>query len=80
MTRIEGVDPEQVGGYVGRTLKAQKETWGDPLLNHLIYGRRPALFKAVRGMWTGLNKDSLIPETLVSLMNRRVASINGCHF
>ena len=80
MTRIEGVNPEETTGYIGKVLQAQAETWGGPLANHLLYARRPALFKAVRGMWTGLDKDGFLPETLVALVNRRVAAHNGCVF
>ena len=80
MSRIKGVDANETDGYVAKILKSQAETWGAPLLNHLVYARRPSLFKAVRGMWTGLNKGELIPETLVALLNRRVAAINGCEF
>lgn len=80
MSRIKGVDPGQTTGYVAKTLQAQEKTWGGPLLNHLVYARRPALFKAVRGMWTGLNKDGLLDEALIALVNRRVAAHNGCVF
>ncbi|MDJ0839031.1 MAG: hypothetical protein QNK37_21095 [Acidobacteriota bacterium] len=80
MARIDGVDPKAANGYIGKVLKAQEEVWGGPLLNHLLYARRPALFKAVRGMWSGLNKDGPLPETLVALINRRVAAHNGCVF
>ena len=80
MSRIEGVDPEQAEGYVKRTLDGQAKLWGAPLLNHLVYARRPDLFKAVRGMFTGLDRDGLLGPALVSLVNRRVAALNGCVF
>jgi AhpD family alkylhydroperoxidase len=31
-------------------------------------------------MWTGLDSSGLIDGHLVSLINRRVAAINGCEF
>ena len=80
MTRVPGTDPEAAEGYVERILDAQRDTWGAPLNNHLIYARRPALFRAVRGMWTALDKDNLLGEALVALVNRRVAMLNGCVF
>jgi len=80
MSRIKGIDPAKADGYVGRTFAAQAKHWGAPLLNHLVYARRPALFKAVRGMWTSLDRDALIGPELVSLVNRRVAALNGCVF
>ena len=80
MTRVEGVDPAQATSYTARIFAAQTESWGAPLLNHLVYARRPALFKAVRGMWTSLDSDGLLGEGLVPLVNRRVAQLNGCVF
>jgi hypothetical protein len=80
MARIEGVDPEEVDDYTRRVLAAQAKQWGGPLLNHLIYARRPSIFRSVRGMWTGLEASGLIDPKLQALVNRRVASINGCEF
>ncbi len=80
MTRVTGIDPEDTAGYVRRILDAQAEVWGAPLNNHLLYARRPALFRAVRGMWTALDRDQHLGEDLVSLINRRVAMLNGCVF
>lgn len=80
MARVKNADPAAAKGYVAKVLSAQADTWGGPLLNHLVYARRPDLFKAVRGMWTGLNKDGLLDAPLVHLVNRRVAALNGCAF
>lgn len=80
MSRIPGVDPESTEGYVRRVFGAQTKSWGGPLLNHLLYARRPRLFRAVRGMWGSLNCDELLPQGMVALVNRRVASLNGCVF
>ena len=80
MPRIPEIDPDQATGYTAAILKAQAESWGRPLNNHLIYAHRPHLFKAVRGMWTALDKDGLLGVALVALINRRVASLNGCVF
>ena len=80
MSRISGINPEQSDGYSQAVLNAQAKTWGAPLNNHLLYARRPALFKAVRAMWTAIDRDGLIGVALLSLINRRVASLNGCVF
>lgn len=81
MARIDGVDPSKVSDdYVAKVLAAQAKTWGGPLLNHLIYARRPTIFRGARGMWTGLDGSGLIDGKLTALLNRRVASINGCEF
>ena len=80
MARIEGVDPSRVGKRIRAVLEAQADRWGAPLLNHLIYARRPSIFRGVRGMWSGLDASGLLDPGLVVLVNRRVATLNGCVF
>lgn len=80
MSRIPGVDPQAVEPRIGKVLEAQAKRWGGPLLNHLVYARVPAIFRAVRGMWSGLDEAGRIEVTLQALVNRRVASRNGCAF
>ena len=80
MARIEGVNPVEVDGYIEKVFEAQTKKWGAPLLNHLIYARRPTIFRGVRGMWTGLDGSGLIDGGLQALINRRVAFLNGCEF
>ena len=80
MTRIEGIDPDLAHGPIKAVFEAQTKKWGAPLLNHLLYARRPTIFRGVRAMWTGLDSSGLIDGKLISLINRRVAAINGCEF
>jgi hypothetical protein len=80
MARIEGVNSDEVESYIKNVLEAQARKWGAPLLNHLIYARRPTIFRGARAMWTGIDGSGLIDARLQALINRRVASINGCEF
>lgn len=80
MARLEGVDPEKVDHYTRQVFEAQTRKWGGPLLNHLLYARRSSIFRGVRGMWTGIDASGLIDGKLQGLINRRVASHNGCEF
>jgi hypothetical protein len=80
MARIEDVDRSQIDNYTKQVFGAQTRKWGAPLLNHLIYARRPTIFRGARGMWTGIDGSGLIDGKLQSLINRRVASLNGCEF
>ena len=80
MSRITGVDPDRAEKPIRAVLEAQARKWGAPLLNHLIYARRPTIFRGARGMWAGLEGSGLIPTELVALINRRVATLNGCVF
>lgn len=80
MARIEGVDPAGTEKRIRAVLEAQAERWGGPLLNHLIYARRPTIFRGARAMWGGLDASGLVDPALVALVNRRVAALNGCEF
>ena len=80
MARIEGVGPEEADGYARRVFEAQARKWGAPLLNHLLYARRPTIFRGVRGMWSGIEASGLIDAKLQALLNRRVAALNLCEF
>lgn len=50
MARIDGVDPDRVEKPLRAVLEAQTKKWGAPLSNHLIYARRPSIFRGARGM------------------------------
>ena len=80
MSRIPEADRDQVQKPIRAVLDAQEKKWGAPLANHLIYARRPSIFRAVRGMWSGIEASGLIDERLQALINRRVAYLNGCEF
>lgn len=80
MARIEGVKPDEADSYARKVFEAQAKKWGAPLLNHLLYARRPTIFRGVRAMWAGLHGSGLIDGQLQALINRRVASLNGCEF
>jgi hypothetical protein len=80
MARVEGVDPGRTEKRVRAVLEAQAKRWGGPLLNHLVYARRPTIFRGVRAMWGGLEASGLVDPRLVALVNRRVATLNGCVF
>lgn len=80
MARIEGVDPSQVDGQIAAVFEAQSRAWGAPLLNHLLYARRPTIFRGARAMWAGIAGSGLIDPALQTLINRRVAMLNGCLF
>ncbi len=80
MARISVVDPSRAQGPIRAVFEAQIKKWGAPLSNHLLYARRPTIFRGVRAMWSGLDSSGLIDAKLVSLINRRVAAINGCEF
>ena len=80
MTRIDGVDPNRAEKQIKAVLEAQAKKWGAPLANHLLYARRPTIFRGARGMWSGLDASGLVDPKLVALVNRRVAALNGCVF
>lgn len=80
MARVANADVDQTERSIKAVLEAQAKRWGAPLLNHLIYARRPSIFRAVRGMWSGLDASGLIDGKLTAMINRRVAFLNACEF
>jgi hypothetical protein len=80
MARIDGLNPDKADRYARDVFEAQRKTWGAPLANHLIYAKRPSIFRGVRAMWTGIDASGLISASLRALINRRVAAINRCEF
>jgi hypothetical protein len=80
--RIEGVDPtdERLDPAIKTALAGQMKSWGKHLSGYLVYARRPTIFRAVRGMWGGLETSGLLEPGLVALVNRRVAAHNRCEF
>lgn len=80
MARVANANLTDADKYTKTVLEAQAKNWGSPLLNHLVYARRPSIFKGARAMWTGIDASGLIDEKLRALINRRVAFLNGCEF
>jgi len=80
MARVADVNVEEADSYTKAVLEAQKKVWGAPLLNHLLYARRPTIFRGARAMWGGIEGSGLIAPGLRALLNRRVASLNNCEF
>jgi alkylhydroperoxidase family enzyme len=80
MARVANANVEVADNYIKNVLEAQAKDWGDPLLNHLVYARRPSIFRGARAMWTGIDSSGLIDPSLRALINRRVAFLNGCEF
>lgn len=80
MARVKDVNPSEVESSIRKVFEAQTRKWGAPLLNHLLYARRPTIFRGARAIWTGLDSSGLIDARLVALLNRRVAYLNGCEF
>ncbi|MGH7659716.1 MAG: hypothetical protein ACRENA_02215 [Vulcanimicrobiaceae bacterium] len=78
--RIRGIDPEGADTYAKSVFEAQTRKWGAPLINNLVYARRPTIFRAVRGMFSAIDSSGLISPALRALLNRRVAAHNRCAF
>ena len=80
-TRIPPVDVETLPDDLREVLEAQRQRWGTPLYPYLFYARNPPYFRAAQAMWTALQQETKrVPGALRALLNRRVASWNGCEF
>jgi alkylhydroperoxidase family enzyme len=80
-TRIPPVDVETLPDDLRETLEEQRKLRGAPLYPYLFYARNPAYFRAAKAMFATLQEETKrVPGTLRALLNRRVASWNGCEF
>ena len=80
-TRIPPVDLDALSGDLRETLEEQRRLYGAPLYPYLFYARNPAYFRAAKAMWATLQQETKrVPVALRALVNRRVASWNGCAF
>ena len=80
MQRIPGLALDDTEPRVAAVLKAQRDRWGVLLDPYRLYARRPTIFHGVRGMWTALGNSGMLATALVTMVCRRVASLNGCPF
>ena len=80
-TRIPPVDIDALPDDLRRTLEEHRKLYGAPLHPYLFYARNPAYFRAAKAMFAVLSQETTrVPGTLRPLLNRRVASWNGCEF
>jgi alkylhydroperoxidase family enzyme len=80
-TRIPPVGVETLPDDLRETLEEQRKLRGAPLYPYLFYARNPAYFRAAKAMWAALQQETKrVPAALRALLNRRVASWNGCEF
>ena len=80
-TRIRPVEVETLPADLRETLEDQRKQYGEPLYPYLFYARNPAYFRASKAMWAVLQQETKrVPAALRALLNRRVASWNGCEF
>jgi alkylhydroperoxidase family enzyme len=80
-TRIRPVDVETLPDDLRETLEEQRKLYGAPLHPYLFYARNAAYFRAAKAMFAALQQETKrVPGGLRGLLNRRVASWNGCEF
>jgi alkylhydroperoxidase family enzyme len=81
ITRIPPVDVATLPDDLRETLEEQRKLYGAPIYPYLFYARNAAYFRAAKAMWSALQQEAKrVPVTLRALLNRRVASWNGCEF
>ena len=80
-TRIPPVEVGKLPDDLRETLAEQTKLRGEPLYPYLFYARNPAYFRAAKVMFDTLQQETKrVPGALRALLNRRVASWNGCEF
>lgn len=76
-SHVAGVDPSETEGEIRAMLRAQAERWDPSLANHLLYARRPAIFRGLRAMWMGIAASGLVDPGLQALVNRQAGALIG---
>ena len=80
-TRIPPVEVETLADDLRETLDEQRKAHGAPIYPYLFYARNAAYFRAAKAMWAALQQETKrVPAALRALVNRRVASWNGCEY
>jgi len=77
MSRVPAADSEMPAD-VRAVCDRLVNRYGSLPYNHAVLARRPTIFRAIRGMWDGLEESGLLPARLVDLINLKVASLVGC--
>ena len=80
MPRIPGIDPTEAEGAIKTVFDAHTKRFGAPLSPYLLYARSPVLFRGAQAMWTAVYALDKVDARLRTLLNRRVAFLNGCEF
>ena len=73
MARVPDAEVSQLDRSIRAVLEAQAKRWGGPLLNHLIYARRPSIFMSP--VWAA--KLESMPSSSFLRASNRVSSTPG---
>jgi len=80
MARIREADPSAAPPEIQKIFEEQKETYGEVLNSYLISSHRPSILLANQAFGGAIEESGLLPVGLRTLLNVRVAQINGCPF
>ena len=80
MARIREVTPAEASPEVKEIFDAQVEAYGFVLNTARVYANCPPILRGTGQMAAAIDKSGLIDAGLKTLVNLRVAQINGCPF
>lgn len=78
--RVTPVDPAEAGPELRTLFTAQAQQYGRPLPSTRVMARRPSIILGHHALSSGVAESGLLPEPLIALVNRRVATHNDCPF
>ena len=80
MPRVREI--EEVGGdpILTRVFDKERELFGDLLNPTKVMAHCPPILRAAKLLGASIEQSGQLPKALLSLVNFRVASINGCPF
>lgn len=80
MARIPEADPSATPPEIQKLLEEQRTAYGEIMNAALISCYRPSIFLANHASGQAIEESGLLPVGLRTLLNVRVAQINGCPF
>jgi alkylhydroperoxidase family enzyme len=80
MPRVSEVAEDGGDPVLKELFDKEREVFGDLLNTTKVLAHCPPILRAAKLLGASIEQSGQLPKALVSLVNLRVASINGCPF
>jgi alkylhydroperoxidase family enzyme len=80
MPRISEIEEPGDDPILTQIFEREREAFGDLLNPTKIMAHCPPILRAAKMLGASIDQSGQLPKALLSLVNFRVASINGCPF
>ena len=80
MPRVREIEDDGGDPILKEIFARETEIFGHVLNTTKVMAHTPPILKAAKQLGASIEKSGLLPASLIPLLNRRVALINGCPF